>query len=162
MASECAGWFLCSHSTSDVFPSGPGYHVSGTSKSLAGLSGMAPGGPGGHKTKHGEQVRMAPGGPNNQQRAEHPLLAAKATAGRPGPDTASPPLPMGSSAQQPEVTPLNITCRISDRSPCLDTSLLHISLGEHKLHSLLATMLGTQLNFFFFFKLEKFYAQCGA
>lgn len=44
MASKRAGWFLLSISTHDLLHSGLGYHVSGTSKSLAELSEMLPAG----------------------------------------------------------------------------------------------------------------------
>lgn len=44
MASKRAGRLLRSDSTHDLFHSGLGYHVSGTSKSLAELSAMLPAG----------------------------------------------------------------------------------------------------------------------
>lgn len=100
MASECAGWSGLSHSTSGVFPSGLSYHVSGTSKSLAGLSGITPG-EGVDKTEHGEQGQDSTRGTSDRRRAECPRQTGPGWTEHVHKQT----LPMGSSAQQREATP---------------------------------------------------------
>ena len=59
-----AASFLLSNSTSGLFHSGLGYHVSGTSKSLAELSEMLPGGRGQNKVN---KERTTPGGEQKDQ-----------------------------------------------------------------------------------------------
>lgn len=62
MASQRAGWLFLSYSTHDLFCSGLRYHVSGTSKSLAELSEMLPGGKGQNKMNKERTEQPAEGG----------------------------------------------------------------------------------------------------
>lgn len=70
-----AASFLLSNSTSGLFHSGLAYHVSGTSKSLAELSEMLPGGRGQNKVN---KERTTPGGRTKRPAANTALTRARA------------------------------------------------------------------------------------
>lgn len=91
MASKRAGWFLLSISTHDLLHSGLGYHVSGTSKSLAELSEMLPGGKG--------QNEM-----NKERGTEHPVQSSVAAPSHRGTGHRQ-VVSMETGGQQTEATP---------------------------------------------------------
>lgn len=79
MASKRAGWLFLSNSTHGLFHSGLGYHVSGTSKSLAELSETLPDGKGQNKMN---KERAAPGGAQNDQHRAGQLHSYKGKEAR--------------------------------------------------------------------------------
>lgn len=131
MASKRAGWFLLSISTHDLLHSGLGYHVSGTSKSLAELSEMLPGGKG--------QNEM-----NKERGTEHPVQSSVAAPSQRGGNRPQTGHVCGDRrpANRGDSTDISITGRMNEAPfltwlllfSLLNRRLLTTSPGEHTDH----------------------------